>query len=81
LTISKPRMGAALQEGGRRTFDSKMMQPVLRAYALGYASSTIPRLLGLLRSMRRKDKTTQEKLDLVCFASDPLLSTFRLFLF
>jgi hypothetical protein len=46
-------------------FDLKMMNPVLRAYALGYASSTIPRLLGLLRVLRRKDRTTQEKLDLV----------------
>jgi hypothetical protein len=52
-------------EGGAPLLDLRMMKPVLRAYALGYASSTIPRLLGLLRSLRRKDKTVPETLDLV----------------
>jgi hypothetical protein len=49
--------------------DPNMLKPVLRAYALGYASSTIPRLLGLLRTLRRQDRTIQEKLDLVSHAS------------
>jgi hypothetical protein len=49
--------------------DLNMLKPVLRAYALGYASSTIPRLLGLLRTLRRQDRTIQEKLDLVSPAS------------
>lgn len=49
--------------------DLNMLKPILRAYALGYASSTIPRLLGLLRTLRRQDRTIQEKLDLVSHAS------------
>jgi hypothetical protein len=55
-------------------FDLNMLKPILRAYALGYASSTIPRLLGLLRTLRRQDRTIQEKLDLVSHASALLLS-------
>jgi hypothetical protein len=65
-------MGAKFQERGGRMLDLNMLKPVLRAYALGYASSTIPRLLGLLRTLRRQDRTIQEKLDLVSPAS-PLL--------
>src|SRR5271155_1864638 len=42
-----------------------MMCRIIRAYALGYLSSTGPRLLGALRFLRRKDKTTEEKLNLV----------------
>lgn len=38
------------------------LKPPLRAYALGYASVTGPRLLGFLRTMRYKDLTAQEKL-------------------
>lgn len=41
------------------------LKPPLRAYALGYASATGPRLLGFLRTLRRKDLTVQEKLDLL----------------
>jgi hypothetical protein len=52
--------------------DLNMLKPILRAYALGYASSTIPRLFGLLRTLRRQDRTIQEKLDLVSHVS-PLL--------
>jgi len=66
-------MGAKFQERGGRVFDLNMLKPILRAYALGYASSTIPRLLGLLRTLRRQDRTIQEKLDLVSYAPAPLL--------
>ena len=62
-------MGAKFQERGGHMLDLNMLKPVLRAYALGYASSTIPRLLGLLRTLRRQDRTIQEKLDLVSPAS------------
>jgi len=54
-----------IPEGGAPLLHLSMMTPVLRAYALGYASSTIPRLVGLLRRLRRKDKTVPETLDLV----------------
>ena len=40
-----------------------LIKPVLQAYALGYLSSTGPRLVGFLRTIRRKDKTVQEKID------------------
>src|SRR4051794_20152076 len=40
------------------------LKPPLRAYALGYASATGPRLLGALRALRRRDLTVQEKLHL-----------------
>jgi hypothetical protein len=74
-------MAAKTHERGARLLELKMMKPVLRAYALGYASSTIPRLLGLLRSLRRKDKPAQETLDVVSVASGHLLlSTFRPYL-
>jgi hypothetical protein len=62
-------MGVKFRERGGRMLDLNMLKPVLRAYALGYASSTIPRLLGLLRTLRRQDRTIQEKLDLVSPAS------------
>lgn len=39
------------------------VKPVVQAYALGYLSSTGPRLVGFLRTIRRKDKTTEEKID------------------
>jgi hypothetical protein len=58
-------MGPKFQERGGRMLDLNPLKPILRAYALGYASSTIPRLLGLLRTLRRQDRTIQEKLDLV----------------
>jgi hypothetical protein len=58
--------------------DLNMLKPVLRAYALGYASSTIPRLLGLLRTLRRQDRTIQEKLDLVSPASALLFMQLQL---
>lgn len=60
------KMETRLGRKGGQMVDLEMFKPVLRAYALGYASSTIPRLMGLLRTLRRKNKTTQEKLDLVC---------------
>lgn len=41
------------------------LKPPLRAYALGYASATGPRLLGVLRAFRRNDLTVQEKLNLL----------------
>src|SRR3954471_12978422 len=63
------KMGAKLQARDGRMLDLNMLRPILRAYALGYASSTIPRLLGLLRTLRRQDRTIQEKLDLVSYAS------------
>lgn len=64
-------MRAKFQERGGRMLDLNMLKPILRAYALGYASSTIPRLFGLLRTLRRQDRTIQEKLDLVSHASPP----------
>jgi len=64
-------MGTKFQERGGRMLELNLLKPVLRAYALGYASSTIPRLLGLLRTLRRQDRTIQEKLDLVSPASRP----------
>ena len=64
-------MGGKFQEKGGPMLDLNMLKPVLRAYALGYASSTIPRLLGLLRTLRRQDRTIQEKLDLVSPVSRP----------
>ena len=48
-----------------RSIDLRLLKPVLRAYALGYTSSVVPRLFGLLRSFRRTDKTIEEKLDLL----------------
>ena len=47
----------------RAGIDVALVKPVVQAYALGYLSSTGPRLLGFLRTIRRKDKTTQEKVD------------------
>ncbi|KAK5045989.1 hypothetical protein LTR84_008775 [Exophiala bonariae] len=41
------------------------LKPPLRAYALGYASATGPRLLGVLRALRRNDLTAHEKLNLL----------------
>ena len=41
------------------------MNSIVKAYALGYASSVVPRLLGYLRHLRRKDRTVKEKLNLV----------------
>ena len=38
---------------------------ILRAYALGYVSITGPRLFGLLRILKRKDVTTEQKFQLV----------------
>jgi hypothetical protein len=67
-------MRAKFQERGGRTLDLNMLKPILRAYALGYASSTIPRLFGLLRTLRRQDRTIQEKLDLVSYVSALLLN-------
>jgi hypothetical protein len=43
-----------------------LIKPVIQAYALGYLSSTGPRLIGFLRTIRRNDKTTQEKIDYLC---------------
>ena len=37
----------------------------MKAYALGYLSSTGPRLLGLLRTLRRNDRTLREKFNQV----------------
>ena len=66
-------MKAKLQERGATVINLKIFKPVLRAYALGYASSTIPRLFGWLRALRRRDRTVQEKLDLVCLPEALLL--------
>ena len=41
------------------------LKPPFRAYALGYLSVTGPRLLGFLRTIRRKDLTVQEKLSIL----------------
>ena len=43
-----------------------LVKPITQAYALGYFSSTAPRLIGFLRTMRRKDKTDKEKFDHLC---------------
>lgn len=51
---------------GRAAFDVTLVKPLIQAYALGYLSSTGPRLVGFLRTIRRKDKTTQEKFDYLC---------------
>ena len=39
---------------------------ILRAYALGYLSSTTPRLLSSVQRLRRGDLTHNEKLQEVC---------------
>ena len=59
-----------------RYVDLGAFKPVIRAYALGYASSTVPRLVGFLRMLRRKDKMTQEKIDLVRELYTSLNTTF-----
>lgn len=41
------------------------VKPVLRAYALSYAASTGPRLFGFLKTARRRDITTEHKLQLL----------------
>jgi hypothetical protein len=41
------------------------LKPVLRAYALSYAFSTGPRLFGFLRVLRRRDLSTDYKLNLL----------------
>jgi hypothetical protein len=41
------------------------LQPLLRAYALSYAASTGPRLLSYLTTIRRRDLTVQQKLQLL----------------
>lgn len=46
--------------------DIAPVKPIIQAYALGYLSSTGPRLIGFLRTIKRKDKTTQEKIDYLC---------------
>ena len=47
-------------------FNLALAKPIIRAYALGYFSSTAPRLVGFLQTIRRKDKTNEEKLDYLC---------------
>jgi N-terminal cysteine-rich region of Transmembrane protein 135 len=44
--------------------DIKVLQPVLRAYALGYLASTGPRLFGFLKTARREDITLGGKLEI-----------------
>ena len=44
--------------------DIKIVNPVLRAYTLGYLASTGPRLIGFLGIMRRKDISANDKLKL-----------------
>ena len=46
-------------------FDWRLFEPVLKAYSLGWASTTIPRLFGLLGLLRRKDLSVQDKIDLL----------------
>ena len=72
-----PKMRTKLQGREDTLIDLEIFKPVLRAYALGYASSIIPRLLGWVRLLRRKDKTVQEKLDVVCPSRAHLLSIFQ----
>lgn len=45
--------------------DFRILKPLLRAYALGYVTFTGPRLFGFLRSLRRQNLSTQEKLNLL----------------
>ncbi len=45
--------------------DIKIVNPVLRAYALGYLASTGPRLLAFLGTVRRKDISVNGKLKLL----------------
>ncbi|KAK4947561.1 hypothetical protein LTR10_013506 [Elasticomyces elasticus] len=45
--------------------DFSALKPLLRAYALGYVTSTGPRLFSFLRSLRRQKLSTQEKLDVL----------------
>ena len=42
-----------------------LVKPVVQAYALGYVSAVVPRLRGYLRTLRRKDRTVEEKLEQV----------------
>ncbi|KIX05414.1 uncharacterized protein Z518_06286 [Rhinocladiella mackenziei CBS 650.93] len=48
-----------------RRVDITAFRPLLRAYTLGYLTTTGPRLFGFLRSRRRQDVTVQEKLNLL----------------
>jgi hypothetical protein len=43
--------------------DLEAAKPLLRAYALGYLTSVAPRLLGLLRTVRRTNRTWAAQLD------------------
>jgi len=51
--------------GNRCHVDVNVIKPVLRAYALGYLTATGPRLFGFLRTLRRPDVSTSDKLDML----------------
>ncbi|KAI5304815.1 hypothetical protein KEM56_005876, partial [Ascosphaera pollenicola] len=42
-------------------FGPKPLEPIVRAFALGFLTTTGPRLLGCVRLLRRKDLTAKEK--------------------
>lgn len=46
-----------------RALDAHLLQPVLRAYGLGYLALTAPRLLGYIPSLLRKDTSCRLKLE------------------
>jgi hypothetical protein len=48
-------MALALQD------NNSLLKPAVRAYALGYLTVTVPRLLGSLKTIRRKDITLEDK--------------------
>jgi hypothetical protein len=45
--------------------DARLLKPVIRAYALGYLMVTAPRLLGFLKTIRRKYITIDEKVKIL----------------
>ncbi|EFQ99336.1 integral membrane protein [Nannizzia gypsea CBS 118893] len=40
----------------------RILNPVARAFALGYLTTTLPKLISLLKTLRRRDVSTAEKL-------------------
>ncbi|EEP81531.1 predicted protein [Uncinocarpus reesii 1704] len=42
--------------------DSRVLKPTLRAFALGYLTTTGPRIISFLRILRRKDLSTETKI-------------------
>ncbi|EAW14082.1 uncharacterized protein ACLA_071150 [Aspergillus clavatus NRRL 1] len=54
---------------------TRILQPILRAYAIGYLSSTTPRVVSYLRRLKAKDLSNKQKIEEL---SRTLTSAFRL---